>query len=44
MVNLFGKPVKLGTLGGYMTFKYGAIFALGTALWSILALSGDAGR
>lgn len=39
MVNLFGKPVKLGTLGGYMTFKYGAIFALGTALWSILALS-----
>jgi len=39
MVNLFGKPVNLGTLGGYMTFKYGAIFALGTALWSILALS-----
>jgi ABC-2 type transport system permease protein len=39
MVNLFGKPIKLGTLGGYMTFKYGAIFALGTALWSILALS-----
>ena len=39
MVNLFGKPVQLGTLGGYMTFKYGAIFALGTALWSILALS-----
>ncbi|HUT79114.1 MAG TPA: hypothetical protein VM285_15555 [Polyangia bacterium] len=40
MVNLFGKPVELGTLGGYMTFKYGAIFALGTALWSIMALSG----
>lgn len=42
MVHLFGKvpPEKLGTLGGYMTFKYGAIFALGTALWSILALSG----
>ncbi len=41
MVNLFGKVPegKLGTLGGYMTFKYGAIFALGTALWSILALS-----
>ncbi len=39
MVNLFGKPVSLGTLGGYMTFKYGAIFALGTALWSIVALS-----
>jgi ABC-2 type transport system permease protein len=40
MVNLFGKPVGLGTLGGYFTWKYGAIFALGTALWSILALSG----
>ena len=39
MIGLFGKPVELGTLGGYMTFKYGAIFALGTALWSILALS-----
>src|ERR1035437_7442656 len=40
MVNLFGKPIGLGTLGGYFTWKYGAIFALGTALWSILALSG----
>jgi ABC-2 type transport system permease protein len=40
MVNLFGKPEKLGTLGGYMSWKYGATFALGTALWSILALSG----
>jgi ABC-2 type transport system permease protein len=40
MVNLFGKPVELGTLGGYMSWKYGAVFALGTALWSILALSG----
>jgi len=39
MVNLFGKPVGLGTLGGYMSWKYGAVFALGTALWSILALS-----
>jgi ABC-2 type transport system permease protein len=40
MVNLFGKPVGLGTLGGYFTWKYGAIFAMGTALWSIMALSG----
>lgn len=31
---------KVGTLGGYITFKYGLIFALGTALWSIMALSG----
>ena len=48
MVNLFGKPEKLGTLGGYMSWKYGAVFALGTALWSILALSstlaGEASR
>jgi len=44
MVNLFGNTTlmgaKLGTLGGYITWKYGATFALGTALWSILALSG----
>ena len=44
MVNLFGNATlmgaKLGTLGGYMTWKYGAMFALGAALWSILALSG----
>ena len=52
MVNLFGNATlmgdKLGTLGGYMTWKYGAVFALGTALWSILALSstlaGEAAR
>ncbi len=37
-VDLLG--TKVGTLGGYVTFKYGAIFALGTALWSIMALSG----
>ena len=40
MVNLFGKPEKLGTLGGYMSWKYGALFAQVAALWSILALSG----
>ena len=48
MVNLFGKPEKLGTLGGYMSWKYGATFALATGLWSILALSStlasEAGR
>jgi Putative exporter of polyketide antibiotics len=31
---------KVGTLGGYVTYKYSIIFALGTAVWSILALSG----
>jgi ABC-2 type transport system permease protein len=48
MVNLFGRPEQLGTLGGYMSWKYGAIFALGVALWSIMALSstlaGEASR
>jgi ABC-2 type transport system permease protein len=48
MVDMFGKPVGLGTLGGYMSWKYGSVFTVGTALWSILALSGtlagEAGR
>jgi ABC-2 type transport system permease protein len=39
MVNLFGKPVALGTLGGYITWKYGLTFVVAVALWSILALS-----
>jgi ABC-2 type transport system permease protein len=43
MMNVFGNVTligpKVGTLGGYITFKYGAIFALGTALWSTMALS-----
>ena len=37
-------PSALGTLGGYMTWKYGAIFAMGTILWSITALSGPSPR
>jgi ABC-2 type transport system permease protein len=40
MVDFFGKPVGLGTFGGYLTWKYGLIFILATSLWSILALSG----
>jgi ABC-2 type transport system permease protein len=44
MINLFGNATlmgsKLGTLGGYMTWKYGAMFLLGTGMWSILALTG----
>ena len=48
MVNFFGKPVGLGTLGGYLTWKYGLVFVLATSLWSILGLSstlaGEAGR
>ena len=48
MVNFFGKPVELGTLGGYLTWKYGLLFVLATSLWSILGLSstlaGEASR
>jgi polyether ionophore transport system permease protein len=44
MENLFGNATlmgdKLGTFGGYFTWKYGGLFALGAGLWSILALSG----
>jgi ABC-2 type transport system permease protein len=48
MVDFFGKPVALGTLGGYVTWKYGLVFVLATSLWSILGLSstlaGEASR
>jgi len=44
MMRLFGNVdligASVGTLGGYVTFKYSTIFVLGTAVWSILALSG----
>ncbi len=44
MLRLFANTelmgAKVGTLGGYVTFKYGLIFAIGVALWSITALSG----
>jgi ABC-2 type transport system permease protein len=35
-----GKPVNVGTIGGYMEWKYGPIFMIVASLWSILALSG----
>jgi ABC-2 type transport system permease protein len=35
-----GKPLNVDTLGGYVQWKYGAVFAIIAALWSILALSG----
>lgn len=48
MVEFFGKPVALGTLGGYLTWKYGLVFVLAVSLWSILGLSstlaGEASR
>jgi ABC-2 type transport system permease protein len=35
-----GKVVHVGTLGGYLQYKYGVFFPLVVSLWSILALSG----
>jgi len=37
---LAGKVVNVGTLGGYLQYKYGTFFPLVLSLWSILALSG----
>lgn len=36
---LYGNPVNVDTLGGFMSWHYGAYFALLAGLWSILALS-----
>jgi ABC-2 type transport system permease protein len=35
-----GKPINVGTVGGYVEWKYGPIFFIIASLWSILALSG----
>ncbi len=35
-----GKAVNVGTLGGYIQWKYGPVFLLVVGLWSILAMSG----
>jgi ABC-2 type transport system permease protein len=37
---LAGKVVNVGTLGGYLQYKYGVFFPLVLSLWTILALSG----
>ncbi len=37
---LAGQVVNVGTLGGYLQYKYGIFFPLVVSLWSILALSG----
>jgi ABC-2 type transport system permease protein len=36
---LYGDPVNVDTLGGFISWHYGAYFALLAGLWSILALS-----
>jgi ABC-2 type transport system permease protein len=35
-----GKAVNVGTMGGYVQWKYGSFFLLIAAIWSIMALSG----
>ena len=37
---LAGRVINVETLGGYVSYKYGAFFPLIASLWSILALSG----
>ena len=37
---LAGKVVNVGTLGGYLQYKYGTFFPEITSLWAIIALSG----
>lgn len=39
LVGLYGDPVRVDTLGGFISWHYGAYFALLAGLWSILALS-----
>ena len=36
---LYGNPVNVDTLGGFVSWHYGAYFALIAGLWSLLALS-----
>jgi len=39
MRGLYGNPVNVGTIGGFVTWHYGAYLTLLAGLWSILALS-----
>ena len=39
LVGIYGDPVRVETLGGFVSWHYGAYFALLAGLWSILALS-----
>jgi ABC-2 type transport system permease protein len=40
LLGLVGNPVNIGTLGGYVLWKYGPVFLFAAVIWSILALSG----
>jgi ABC-2 type transport system permease protein len=37
---LTNNPVNVGTLGGYLSWKYGPFFGMIAGMWSIVALSG----
>jgi ABC-2 type transport system permease protein len=40
LAGIVGNPVNVGTIGGYVNWKYGPVFLFVAAIWSILALSG----
>ncbi|HKF17695.1 MAG TPA: hypothetical protein VKF14_10960 [Candidatus Dormibacteraeota bacterium] len=40
ILGLVGNPVNVGTLGGYVLWKYGPVFVYVASIWSIVALSG----
>ena len=40
LAGLAGPVVNVGTMGGYLQYKYGTFFPLLLSLWSVLALSG----
>lgn len=48
LVGIYGDPLNVDMLGGFVSWHYGAYFALLAGLWSVLALSstlaGEAGR
>ena len=39
LAGLAGKAVNVGTLGGYLQYKYGSFFPIIVSVWAILALS-----
>ena len=39
LAGLAGRAVNVGTLGGYLQYKYGSFFPIIVGLWAILALS-----
>ena len=39
LVGIYGDPLRVDTLGGFISWHYGAYFAMLAGLWSVLALS-----